>query len=62
MKDEEQPAVDLELVAVIAAAIAAVLDKPHKVISVQPVAMPTPHLNVWAFEGRIELTMSHRLR
>lgn len=62
MKNEEPSTLDLEIVAVIAAAIAAVIDKPHKVISVQPVAMPVPHMNVWAFEGRIELTMSHRIR
>jgi hypothetical protein len=62
MKNEEPSRVDLEIVAVIAAAIAAVMDKPHKVISVHPVAMPVPHMNVWAFEGRIELTMSHRIR
>ena len=46
----------------IAAALAAVFDKPHTVIAVKPVAVPAPHLNVWAFEGRIELTMSHRVR
>lgn len=62
MNKEETSPVDLEIVAVIAAALAAVFDKPHKVISVQSVAMPAPHLNVWAFEGRIELTTSHRIR
>jgi hypothetical protein len=62
MSDEKQPPVDLEIVAVIAAAIAAVIDKPHRVISVQRVVVPAPHLNVWAFEGRVELSMSHRIR
>jgi hypothetical protein len=62
MEKEDTSPVDLEIVAVIAAALAAVFDKPHKVVSVQPVAVPAPHLNVWAFEGRIELTMSHRVR
>jgi len=61
-KEETSTSVDLETVAVIAAALAAVFDKPHKVLSVQPVAVAVPHLNVWAFEGRIELTMSHRIR
>ena len=62
MKTEEQEPVDLEIVAVIAAAIAAVLDKPHRVLSVQRVVAPAPHLSVWAFEGRVELTTSHRIR
>jgi len=62
MKNEDSSSPDLEIVAVIAAALAAVLDKPHRVLAVQSVAMPQPTLNVWAFEGRIELTMSHRLR
>lgn len=62
MKTDEQEPVELEIVAVIAAAIAAVLDKSHRIVSVQRVAVPPPHLNVWAFEGRVELTMSHRIR
>jgi len=62
MEKEDTSPVDLEIVAVIAAALAAVFDKPHRVVSVQSVAVPAPHLNVWAFEGRIELTMSHRVR
>ena len=62
MNSDEKEPVDLEVVAVIAAAISAVLDKPHRIVSVQRVAMPPPHLNVWAFEGRVELTTSHRIR
>lgn len=62
MKNEDTSPVDLEIVAVIAAALAAVFDKPHRVLSVQPVSVPVPHMNVWAFEGRIELTTSHRIR
>ena len=61
MKRNRQ-SVDLEIVAVIAAAIAAVLERPHRVISVQRVTIPVPHLNVWAFEGRVEHSMSHRFR
>ena len=61
IKEENTPP-DLELVAVIAAAIAAVLDQPHRVVSVKKVTLPPPHVNVWAFEGRVELTMSHRIR
>jgi hypothetical protein len=62
MNKEEKTSVDLQTVAVIAAAIAAVLDKPHRVLSVKRVVVPAPHMNVWAFEGRVELSMSHRLR
>jgi hypothetical protein len=62
MKNESTSLPDLEIVAVIAAALAVVFDKPHKVLSVQPVTVPVPQLNVWAFEGRIELTTSHRIR
>ena len=62
MNKEEKTSVDFQTVAVIAAAIAAVLDKPHRVLSVKRVVVPAPHMNVWAFEGRVELSMSHRLR
>ena len=62
MNKETPPSVDSEIVAVIAAALAAVFDKPHRVVAVKPVAIPVPYLNVWAFEGRIELTSSHRFR
>jgi hypothetical protein len=54
--------VEAETVAVIAAAIAAMLDRPHRVISVVPVEVSVPHLNVWAFEGRSQLFVSHRVR
>ena len=62
MKDKEESVVDLAIVAVIAAAIASVMDQPHRVVEVKRVTVPAPHLNVWAFEGRVELSMSHRLR
>ena len=62
MNQNENPPVDLHMVAVIAAAIAAVLDKPHRVVSVKRVALPAPHMSVWAFEGRVQLSRSHRLR
>jgi hypothetical protein len=38
------------------------LDRPHRVISVVPVEVSVPHLNVWAFEGRSQLFVSHRVR
>ena len=62
MSQDKPAPVEPAIVAVIAAAIAVVLDKPHRVVSVKRVALPPPHLNVWAFEGRVELSMSHRLR
>ena len=54
--------VEADIVAVIAAAVAAMLDRPHRVISVVPVEISVPHLNVWAFEGRSQLFVSHKVR
>jgi hypothetical protein len=51
-----------EILAVIAAAIAVVLDKPHRVVSVQPARAHMPEVNVWAMEGRMEQFMSHKIR
>jgi hypothetical protein len=51
-----------EIVAVVAAAVAALLDRPHRLISVVPVDISVPHLNVWAFEGRSQLFVSHKVR
>jgi hypothetical protein len=54
--------VEAEMVAVIAAAVAAMLDRPHRLVSVVPVDISVPHLNVWAFEGRSQLFGSHKVR
>jgi hypothetical protein len=54
--------VEAEIVAVIAAAVAAMLDRPHRLVSVVPVEVSVPHLNVWAFEGRSQLFVSHKVR
>ncbi len=62
MSNEKHSPVPPEIVAVIAAAIAVVLEKSYRVVSIKKVALPPPHMNVWAFEGRVELSMSHRLR
>jgi len=52
-----------EIAAVIAAAIAVYLDRPYRLVAVQQVTAPVvPHLNVWAFEGRTQLFMSHKVR
>lgn len=57
-----QTSLDSQLVAVISAAVAAVLDRPYRMVSVQPVAAPVPHLNVWALEGRTQIFQSHKIR
>ena len=49
-------------VAIIAAAIAAVLDRPYQILSLKPVPSPAPHVNVWALEGRTQIFQSHRIR
>jgi len=51
-----------ETIAIIAAAIAVVLGRSHRVVSVQPAAAQTPAVNVWALEGRVEQFMSHKIR
>jgi hypothetical protein len=51
-----------EIVAIIAAAIAVVLDRPHRVVSVQQAGGQTPEVNVWAMEGRMQQFMSHKVR
>ena len=51
-----------ELVAIISAAVAAVLDRPYRLVSVEPIAAPVPHLNVWALEGRTQIFQSHKVR
>jgi hypothetical protein len=51
-----------QILAVIAAAITVVLDRPYRVVSVQQAAAPTGAPNIWAMEGRVEQFMSHRVR
>jgi hypothetical protein len=57
-----QTGLESEIVAVISAAVAAVLDRPYRLVSVQPVVAPVPHLNVWALEGRTQIFQSHKIR
>ena len=57
-----QTRLEAETVAVISAAVAAVLDRPYRLVSVQLVAAPVPHLNVWALEGRTQIFQSHKIR
>ncbi len=51
-----------EIAAVIAAAVSVTFERPHRVVSVQPVPASVPYLNVWALEGRTEIFHSHRIR
>ena len=54
--------VDPEIAAAIAAALAVVFTQPFRLVSVQKVTIPVPHVNVWAYEGRSEIFHSHKLR
>ncbi len=54
--------VEPEIVAVVAAAVAVLLGRPHQVLAMQALTVPPPHVNVWAFEGRTQIFMSHRVR
>jgi hypothetical protein len=54
--------VSAETAAVIAAAIAALLDGPYRLVSVKPAAASAPNLNVWALEGRTQIFQSHKIR
>ena len=54
--------VKAEIAAVIAAAVAVALDRPYRLVSVQPVQTPVPYLNVWALEGRTQIFQSHKIR
>jgi hypothetical protein len=55
-------AVAPEIAAVIAAAVAVTINRPYRLVSVQQVATPVPHLNVWALEGRTQIFQSHKIR
>lgn len=54
--------VEAEIVAVIAAAVAAVVGQPYRLVAVHPMPQLAPHLNVWALEGRTQIFQSHRIR
>src|SRR5271157_727873 len=43
-----------QILAVIAAAIAVIVDRPHRVVSVQQAVALAPEGNAWAMEGRVE--------
>ena len=62
VSSQAHASVDAEIVAVISAAVAVLLGRPFKLVAVQPLAIPPPHLNVWAFEGRTQIFTSHKVR
>jgi hypothetical protein len=51
-----------EIAAVIAAAVAMVLGRPHRVVSVQNIGVAEARFNVWAHEGRQRIFDSHKFR
>jgi hypothetical protein len=62
VSSQAHASVEAETVAAIAAAIAVLLGRPYRLVAVQHLAVPAPHLNVWALEGRTQIFMSHRVR
>lgn len=54
--------VEPEIVALIAAAVATVLNRPHRILGVQPTAPAVAWVNAWAIEGRFQHYSSHRVR
>lgn len=55
-------AIDGEVVALIAAAVAAVLGRPHRVLGVEKVPPAVTWVNAWAIEGRFQHYSSHKVR
>lgn len=61
--------IDAEIAATIAAAVAMVIEGPHRIVGVEPVRTPAfgpwplgAVLNTWAIEGRVQHFASHRIR
>jgi hypothetical protein len=55
-------AVNGELLAIISAAVAAVLDRPYRVLEVQRRTPVVTWVNAWAIEGRFKHYSSHKVR
>ena len=53
---------DDAVVAAISAAVAVVLDQPHRVLSIRPAATSSEWLGAWAIEGRFQHFRSHKVR
>ena len=54
--------VEGETLALIAAAVAVVLGRPHRVLDVKPAGLPVSWVNAWAIEGRFQHYSSHNVR
>lgn len=53
---------DAEIMAVIAAAVAVVVGRPHRVLDVRKAAPAVTWINAWAIEGRFQHYSSHKVR
>ncbi len=58
----DEDVTDPRIVAVIAAAITAVLDQPHRIIDIHAAGQPAGMTNAWAIEGRFQHFSSHKFR
>jgi hypothetical protein len=59
---DRSAATESELLAIIAAAVAVVLQRPHRVVSVKPAGPVVTWVNAWAMEGRFQHYSSHKVR
>lgn len=55
-------AAESETLALIAAAVAVVLGRPHRVLDVKKAAPAVTWVNAWAIEGRFQHYSSHKVR
>jgi hypothetical protein len=55
-------ALEGETLALIAAAVAVVLGRPHRVLNVQKSVPTVTWVNAWAIEGRFQHYSSHKVR
>jgi hypothetical protein len=53
---------DGETLALIAAAVSAVLGRPHRVVGIQKTPATVAWVNAWAMEGRFQHYSSHKVR
>jgi hypothetical protein len=51
-------AIEPEVIGLIAAAVAAVLGRPHRVLDVQKIGASVAWVNAWAIEGRFNTTLA----
>lgn len=51
-----------EILALVAAAVAAVVGRPHRVVGIEKAAVSVAWVNAWAIEGRFQHYSSHKVR